>query len=221
MVEIYEGHGFTREEAQTVLGIMSRHKEFFVDHMMVQELGILPPSDESPFKQGLAMFLSFVAFGVIPLLSYLAFSTIKWPTFNALFLLACVLTGIALFVLGVIGSRFTHLAWWQGGLQVFFSGSMAAIISYVTGLMCVSLSLFWGLSLWFLVLAGRVLAYHYSSPSPVSKFPVWQKLSAARRGARAKFSVVDSNINNINIPPFSSSLSPSFAHLPSDACSTI
>jgi DNA damage-binding protein 1 len=135
MVEIYMEKGFARDEAETILTVMARHKDFFIDHMMVQELGIIPPDEsDSPAKQGLAMFVAFLVLGFVPLLSYVAFSSINWPTkFNPLFLISCILTGCALFLLGVIASRFTHLAWWQGGLQVFVTGGTAACVAYLAG----------------------------------------------------------------------------------------
>ena len=36
MVEIYQERGFSEEDARTVVDIMARHKEFFLDHMMVE-----------------------------------------------------------------------------------------------------------------------------------------------------------------------------------------
>ena len=83
MIEIYQDRGFSEEEATKIIGIMSKHSEFFVDHMMVevwvavplcrvaqghQELGLLPiDEDESPLKQGIVMFFSFLGFGFVPL----------------------------------------------------------------------------------------------------------------------------------------------------------
>ncbi len=47
-----------------VLGVL-RCQEFFIDTMMQLELGLESPDpDDSPAKAGLAMFLSFVFFGV-------------------------------------------------------------------------------------------------------------------------------------------------------------
>ncbi len=35
MVDLYKEKGFSEEEAKKVLDIMSRNKDFFVDHMLV------------------------------------------------------------------------------------------------------------------------------------------------------------------------------------------
>jgi VIT1/CCC1 family predicted Fe2+/Mn2+ transporter len=135
MVEIYEKKGFTREEAETVLTIMARHKDFFVDHMMVQELGLMPiHEDDSPVKQGLVMFGSFMLFGFIPLLAYVALDPINWPdSFDPIFLIACILTALSLFVLGAIKSKFSVMVWWKSGLWVLLNGGIAAVVAFLTG----------------------------------------------------------------------------------------
>jgi len=46
MAEIYEGHGMSQEEALEVVKILSKNKEHFVDVMMVEELGLMPPDPE-------------------------------------------------------------------------------------------------------------------------------------------------------------------------------
>lgn len=69
MVDLYMEKGFSEEEAEHILRIMAKHRDFFIDHMMVEELGLMSPDeDESPMKNGLVMFLSFLTFGIIPLL---------------------------------------------------------------------------------------------------------------------------------------------------------
>ena len=88
MIEIYQDRGFSEDEARKIVDIMARHKDFFLDHMMVevwvavppcrvaqghQELGLLPiDEDESPLKQGIVMFFSFLGFGFVPLFCLLS-----------------------------------------------------------------------------------------------------------------------------------------------------
>ena len=63
MVELYESRGVSHEDATRLIEILSRHKDVFVDTMMVEELGIMPPEDEDPWRIGLMTFASFVFFG--------------------------------------------------------------------------------------------------------------------------------------------------------------
>lgn len=136
MIELYEKQGFSKEEAVQILHVMAKHKNFFIDHMMVQELGMMPPDeDDSPFKSGVVMFLSFLAFGLIPLLSYIALSTIDFGgnKSGALFGIACGLTAVALFILGAVKSRFSTEHWFQSGCWVLFNGALAAGAAYLVG----------------------------------------------------------------------------------------
>jgi hypothetical protein len=36
MVDLYKEKGFSQDEAETILRIMAKYKDFFVDHMLVQ-----------------------------------------------------------------------------------------------------------------------------------------------------------------------------------------
>lgn len=137
MVELYKQKGFSEEDATEILNIMGNHKEFFIDHMMEQELGILPVDDEdtlAPLKQAAVMFISFICFGIIPLFAYLIFNPIHWTGFNPTFLVACLLTALALFVLGAFKSKWESSKWWASGLQVVGNGAVAAVAAYVVGL---------------------------------------------------------------------------------------
>ena len=49
-----------------------RYKEIFVDMMMVEELGLLPPEHGvNPAMNGAVTFAAFVVFGCVPLLASL------------------------------------------------------------------------------------------------------------------------------------------------------
>ena len=69
MVAIYESKGFSKEEAQRAMAIMTKKPEYtncFLDHMMLQELDHqVPGPDESPLKDGTVTFVSFMIFGSI------------------------------------------------------------------------------------------------------------------------------------------------------------
>jgi len=47
MVELYISKGLSAEDARTIVGILSKDKEIFVDFMMIEELGILPEEENS------------------------------------------------------------------------------------------------------------------------------------------------------------------------------
>jgi len=73
--------------------------------MMMEELELMPPSeDESPWKEGFAMFLSFCIFGTLPLLAY---AVVPLPSSTPRFILACVVTVIGLAILGAAKGKMT------------------------------------------------------------------------------------------------------------------
>eukprot|EP00048_Salpingoeca_helianthica_P015335 m.226237 g.226237 ORF g.226237 m.226237 type:complete len:288 (-) comp16900_c0_seq1:84-947(-) len=135
MIELYMQKGFSEQDARDILTIMGNHKEFFIDHMMVQELGILPEDDDGngALKGAGVMFVSFIAFGIIPLFAYMVLNPFTWTNFNPTFLVACILTGVALFVLGAVKSKFESMRWWVSGIQVLFNGAIAAVAAYAVG----------------------------------------------------------------------------------------
>jgi hypothetical protein len=66
MIELYVSKGFSEHEASTVINTMAKHPEFFVNHMMVEELGIMPPNAAViPWRGGLARALGFLVVGFL------------------------------------------------------------------------------------------------------------------------------------------------------------
>jgi VIT1/CCC1 family predicted Fe2+/Mn2+ transporter len=130
MVELYTAKGMSEEDAQTIVGIFTRHKQAWVDVMMVEELGIFG-SDESPVKNALVTFFSFGAFGFVPLLAFVMahFISLKINTF----LLASLLTAITLFVLGALKVGITGRNWARSGLEMLLVGGIAALAAYAIG----------------------------------------------------------------------------------------
>lgn len=131
LVEFYESKGIEVQEVHTIVDIISRHKKAWVDIMMVEELGIIE-SDESPLKNALVTFVSFVTFGFIPLIIFIIAYILPGLSRHT-FLLASVLTGTALFVLGALKVRITEKNWFLSGFEMFLVGSLAAVAAYGIG----------------------------------------------------------------------------------------
>ncbi len=152
MVEIYMDKGITEKDARHMVEILSKHKKAWVDVMMVEELGIVE-NEESPLKNSLVTFGSFVIFGFIPLFAYvlarfipgmtggtaanaaqstvpeLATSGASDPTF----LIACLLTGATLFALGALKTKVTGQKWYVSGFEMLIVGGLAAAAAYGIG----------------------------------------------------------------------------------------
>jgi hypothetical protein len=86
MVELYSlKPGISPEDAKTVVGIISRDHHTFVDIMMVEELGLMPPEEtDASWKNGLVTFGAFCLFGTIPLLPYIGHVSVFGPDGTAL-----------------------------------------------------------------------------------------------------------------------------------------
>ena len=84
--------------------------------------------DESPFKNGLATFLAFVACGSVPLVAYVIpmSGDIRFP-------LTVVLTLLTLFAVGASRSFVTRRSWLRNGLEMLAVGALAAVVAFVLG----------------------------------------------------------------------------------------
>ncbi len=133
LVELYVDKGLSPEDAEAVVEILARNKEAWIDVMMVEELGILQ-SDESPVGNALVTFFSFGAFGIVPLLAYIAVRLAPIPAESA-FPVACVSTAITLFVLGAMKVGVTGRNWIRSGLEMLAVGGIAAVAAYGVGVL--------------------------------------------------------------------------------------
>jgi vacuolar iron transporter family protein len=133
LVELYEGKGMSRADAEQVVTIISRNPKAWVDIMMVEELGIVG-SEESPLGNALATFLSFAVFGFIPLLTYVVATFVPVLRANS-FTVAAALTGATLFTLGAVKVRITGKNWFVSGLETFVIGGITAAAAYGVGVL--------------------------------------------------------------------------------------
>ena len=133
LVEIYMGKGLSEEDAKTIVDRIAKHKKAWLDIMMLEELGIVE-SDESPIRNAVATFISFAAFGFVPLIAYVLSQFIPAMRPYA-FATASVLTGATLFTLGALKARITGRSWFMSGVEVFVVGGIAAVAAYLIGFM--------------------------------------------------------------------------------------
>jgi len=140
MVEIYEKKGMPKEDAIELIEIYSKYPALFVELMLVDELGLMPPDDTvDPRKNGLASFCSFLFFGCIPLWFYAGFVGGRYSS-TIMFIVACCGTAFATFLLGAFKSRYTVQRWWISGGLMLINGTFISVAAYLTG---------WGLEVGF------------------------------------------------------------------------
>ncbi|CCI47783.1 unnamed protein product [Albugo candida] len=135
MIALYEKKGISTEDARLVVKTLAKYKQAFIDIMMVEELNLMPLDDEdSTLTGGVITFLSFMGFGIIPLLSYLVnlIPGLRMGSQVALYG-SCVLTVVTLFVLGAVKGNFVGQNWWKSGASMAFNGSVAAGCGWLIG----------------------------------------------------------------------------------------
>ena len=86
-------------------------------------------SDASPEKKGIVMFISFILFGMIPLVLYFLMLKIN---FKNRYINAYVSVIIALFILGVYKSRYTKEKWCKSGTYIAGYGAIAGFLAFYT-----------------------------------------------------------------------------------------
>jgi len=135
MVELYQERGLSREDAESVIAIVSQHKDFFVDVMMKEELNLIPPDkSKPPHMLGLVIFLSFTLFGLIPLGPFLHANLTKAPIPLATLVYdsMCV-SGVCLLVCGYLKGLFTVGSRWRAAARTLASGAVAFGSAFVVG----------------------------------------------------------------------------------------
>jgi len=136
MVDIYRKKGVSEEDAMTVANVLSKYKEFWVEHMLLHELNILPPCEDSfaeSLKQALVMFISFAIFGMIPIIVYGCLISIFGLAVYTCFMISVGIAIGSLFFLGALKSYMSESNCFLGGLVMAIQGSVSGGTAYGIG----------------------------------------------------------------------------------------
>ena len=121
--QIFAGKGFSGDELERIVAVITADNSRWVKTMVVEEYGVAP-TPKSPLLAALSTFGAFLLCGLVPLVSYLGVGR----------LLPCVAaTGMVFFVIGAIKSRWSLTAWWRSGLGTFLIGMSAAALAFAVG----------------------------------------------------------------------------------------
>ena len=126
--------GLPEDEAQRIAALMARHPEVLLRTMVTRELGIQVDDHGGSVVRG-ALFMG-AAFGLGALVPILPFLLV--PIGLAL-PAAVVATGLVLFGIGVVKSRWTHRTALSSGLEVLVLAAFAGIAGYLFGTVLPSL----------------------------------------------------------------------------------
>ena len=126
LTDMYTEMGLSRATAEAVAREVHADPELAVKVHIVQELGVDPDDQPSPWTAAISSFVAFSIGGILPLVSYLLGS--------ASLLLALTVGAVGLFAAGAITSRFTTRSWWLAGLRQLLFGVIAAGATYLVGM---------------------------------------------------------------------------------------
>ena len=120
--------GFNKEDAHALTDIYKKNSNFWVEFMMFYELD-MPKPEESPVRSAVVTFVSFVVFGLMPLLPYIFDISIFGEPFGT----AIVFVAIALVILGIVRAQFTKENMLISVAEIVGLGMSAALIAYFVG----------------------------------------------------------------------------------------
>lgn len=122
-----EREGLDRARAGRVAAEMATNKEVLLRTMVEKELGIRPDPEVSPARGAFILSGALAVAALVPLVPYALF-----PVHTAL-VVSVVASGIALFALGVVKSRWTRANPLRSGLEILALAAVAGAGGYLVG----------------------------------------------------------------------------------------
>lgn len=136
--EIYAAKGLKGKELDNLVTALTKDQKIWVETMMTEELGMLK-EEKSPVNAAIATFLAFVVAGLVPLISYIL--ALRLPFFEVRsFETSVVMTGVAIFSVGALRSRFIPKSWVIAGAEMLAVAGGAAFVSYGVGALLAGLA---------------------------------------------------------------------------------
>lgn len=129
MQALFKERGYSPQDAKNLTDLLVKNKDLWLDIMMREELKLAGAHTLEPIRGALTTFFAFVVAGMIPLSSYFFFPS----DHPSLFLVASLLTALALFVVGSLRARFMKRSAIFAGFEMLIVGGIAAFIAYTIG----------------------------------------------------------------------------------------
>lgn len=129
--DIYRKKGFKGKDLERAVQIVTSDKEVWLKTMMLEELNIIEDR-KNPVLAGLFTFITFSIAGLVPLASYVGaifFKSLQGQSF----VLAIILTGISIFIIGSLRTLIIAKKWYIAGLEMLLVAGVAAGAAYFIG----------------------------------------------------------------------------------------
>ncbi|XP_073278033.1 uncharacterized protein [Primulina huaijiensis] len=129
----YQELGMDANDANTVVNIFGKYRDMLVDEKMATVKGMLAPDQtEKPWKNGLVTFVAFLIFGSAPILSFIILIPFTHNQ-NVKFVGACILSAVALALLGTAKAKIAGQNYWVSAGITVFNGAIAGAAAYAIG----------------------------------------------------------------------------------------
>lgn len=126
--QVYLAKGFVGKQLDEIVDAITSDDERWVEVMLKEEFGLSPVEGSGVLKTAAIVGCAAVLGSLIPLIPFFGLP-INWAVWAAL-----ALTGVSLFVVGVVKARLTVGDWWKSGLLLSGIGMVTALVSYWIGL---------------------------------------------------------------------------------------
>lgn len=127
-VHILLSKGFSRSDSEKITDLYSKNEQYWVEFMMRDELQMPSPEADNPLLTGVATFISFISFGIIPLLPYVLLQSSV-----LLFSYSIVATAGALLLLSIMRWQITRQTAIRAVFETVLLGGVSAAIAYLVG----------------------------------------------------------------------------------------
>jgi len=125
---MFEEDGLPPAEAATVARVIAGHEDVLLKTMIEKELGLAAEETEgSPIQGALIMGAAF-GLGSLPPIAPYVFLSVEVATWASV-----VATGVVLFGIGVLKSRWTRASWVRSGFEILALGAFAGIAGFFFG----------------------------------------------------------------------------------------
>ena len=131
--QILHMKGFSGDDLERAIAVITADRRRWVDTMLVEELGLSLQSP-SAWRAAVATFASFVLVGFVPLLAFVAQLVFPAMISNP-YLWSTPITAAAFFAVGAAKSRFVDQRWFLSGAETLLVGGSAAALAYFVGML--------------------------------------------------------------------------------------
>lgn len=129
MLVVLTEKGYSIKEAGEIADVLFTNREHWISVMMHDKLKMSNPLEDNSSLTALATFLSFIAFGAIPLAPYILFHN----TPENLFVLSITFSFIALILLGILRWQVAKQSIIRSFLETLLIGIVSASVAYTVG----------------------------------------------------------------------------------------